>query len=111
MLQRYKKNRTSASFLLTKCATFFVRRYEGTFLVPSEALVVLYAYGSLIISVSIASGNGVVSGLQGYCKGITRVLQKSVINPSRAYTSIITSRKTSPTVGCGKTTCLNSPTV
>ena len=57
-----KKNRTSASFLLTKCATFFVRRYEGTFSVPSEALVVLYAYGSLIISVSIASGNGVVSG-------------------------------------------------
>ena len=51
MLQRYKKNRTSASFLLTKCATFFVRRYEGTFSVPSEALVVLYAYGSLIISI------------------------------------------------------------
>ena len=59
---KIQKKSHICKFLLTKCATFFVRRYEGTFSVPSEALVVLYAYGSLIISVSIASGNGVVSG-------------------------------------------------
>ena len=35
MLQRYKKNRTSASFLLTKCATFLIKCYWGTFSVPS----------------------------------------------------------------------------
>ena len=37
MLQRYKKNRTSASFLLTKCATFLIKCYWGTFSVPSSA--------------------------------------------------------------------------
>ena len=37
MLQRYKKNRTSASFLLTKCATFLIKCYWGTFSVPSFA--------------------------------------------------------------------------
>ena len=31
MLQRYKKNRTSASFLLTKCATFLIKCYWGDF--------------------------------------------------------------------------------
>ena len=36
MLQRYKKNRTSASFLLTKCATFLIKCYWGTFSVPSK---------------------------------------------------------------------------
>ena len=36
MLQRYKKNRTSASFLLTKCATFLIKCYWGTFSVPSH---------------------------------------------------------------------------
>ena len=36
MLQRYKKNRTSASFLLTKCATFLIKCYWGTFSVPSQ---------------------------------------------------------------------------
>ena len=36
MLQRYKKNRTSASFLLTKCATFLIKCYWGTFSVPSR---------------------------------------------------------------------------
>ena len=37
MLQRYNKNRTSASFLLTKCATFLIKCYWGTFSVPSTA--------------------------------------------------------------------------
>ena len=38
MLQRYKKNRTSASFLLTKCATFLIKCYWGTFSVPSNVV-------------------------------------------------------------------------
>ena len=44
MLQRYKKNRTSASFLLTKCATFLIKCYWGTFSVPSDIYLPLFIY-------------------------------------------------------------------
>ena len=47
MLQRYKKNRTSASFLLTKCATFLIKCYWGTFSVPSRLTSFLFIVISL----------------------------------------------------------------
>ena len=45
MLQRYKKNRTSASFFLTKCATFLIKCYWGTFSVPSFKTASIFLSG------------------------------------------------------------------
>ena len=41
----------------------------------------VYLYPLLIPSLSLRSGIGVVTVLQGYCKGIAKVLYKPVMNP------------------------------
>ena len=61
MLQRYKKKSHICKFSLTKCATFFVRRYEGTFfstLALQSDFFVLYVvkdYSTLVIALTTIS--------------------------------------------------------
>ena len=58
MLQRYKKNRTSASFLLTKCATFLIKCYWGTFSVPSAAAVFFVLFSGCSVAAVLGEKGG-----------------------------------------------------
>ena len=104
MLQRYKKNRTSASFLLTKCATFLIKCYWGTFSVPSlKGIALLYCalkdlqldldtYKTTFYTLRRDVLNYLASKESMYSQYITTAKQESISVPTRLYLQRIVNR-------------------